>query len=437
MWKFMLWQAGGGRSPRSPATWTVTARLSAPMRAGSGSPVPGLVRRRIRWPRSRRTWRPGSPMTRISGRRRCMTRWRRSGTACRMSASPGSCGWRARARTASRAPGYRAGTRSRSTTRRVRKCSGTGSSGGERRGAAPRTCCWARCRTRAGSAACWPSRWTSRTWSRRSTACCAGTAARRGSGGPTGSPPSSSRAAAMSSRASRRSPSSTGWWWTMTATTPAQAQASLDVFCSGTADARRRKADGAASTVGALADAEPMLALPAAPYPATVIVSRTVGANAAVAFRGNSYSVPPGLGGTAVECRHRLGTATLEIFSASGAGLSSHRLAPDGAGTLVRSAGHRAELERAVLSAFTTERPCERKGNHPPGEPARAEAVRLLAGLGPEVTVDLADWAERTPLPVGYVHDDAGDIVTDPDAGVQAAIADVFAAFAACGPAYG
>ena len=32
-----------------------------------------------------------------------------------------------------------------------------------RRGAAPRMCCWARCRIRAGSAACWPSRWTSRT----------------------------------------------------------------------------------------------------------------------------------------------------------------------------------------------------------------------------------------------------------------------------------
>src|SRR5258708_33796253 len=43
----------------------------------------------------------------------------------------------------------------------------------------------------------------------------------------------------------------------------------------------------------------------------------------------------------------------------------------------------------------------------------------------------------RTPLPVGYVHDDAGDVVTDPDAGVQAAVADVFAAFAACGSAYG
>ena len=43
----------------------------------------------------------------------------------------------------------------------------------------------------------------------------------------------------------------------------------------------------------------------------------------------------------------------------------------------------------------------------------------------------------RTPLPVGLVHDDAGDIVIDPDAGVQAAIRDVFAAFTACGSAYG
>jgi DNA invertase Pin-like site-specific DNA recombinase len=43
----------------------------------------------------------------------------------------------------------------------------------------------------------------------------------------------------------------------------------------------------------------------------------------------------------------------------------------------------------------------------------------------------------RTPLPVGYVHDDAGDIVIDPDAEVQAAVRDLFAAFAASGSAYG
>jgi excisionase family DNA binding protein len=43
----------------------------------------------------------------------------------------------------------------------------------------------------------------------------------------------------------------------------------------------------------------------------------------------------------------------------------------------------------------------------------------------------------RTPLPVGYVHDEAGDIVIDPDAEVQAAISDLFASFTECGSAYG
>lgn len=42
----------------------------------------------------------------------------------------------------------------------------------------------------------------------------------------------------------------------------------------------------------------------------------------------------------------------------------------------------------------------------------------------------------RTPLPVGLVHDEAGEIVIDPDAEVQAAIRDVFAAFEATGSAY-
>jgi len=43
----------------------------------------------------------------------------------------------------------------------------------------------------------------------------------------------------------------------------------------------------------------------------------------------------------------------------------------------------------------------------------------------------------RTPLPVGYVHDEAGEVIVDPDAEVQAAIGDLFAAFTACGSAYG
>src|SRR5262249_21673474 len=104
------------------------------------------------------------------------------------------------------------------------------------------------------------------------------------------------------------------WWRTMTATTPEQAQACLDVFCAGPADARPRRTAGAPGPgVGGPPAAEPRLPLPAAPYPATVIAPRTVAANAAVAFRGNFYSVLPGLAGTTVQCRHRLGTATLQV----------------------------------------------------------------------------------------------------------------------------
>ena len=32
--------------------------------------------------------------------------------------------------------------------------------------------------------------------------------------------------------------------------------------------------------------------------------------------------------------------------------------------------------------------------NHPPGKGARAEAAKLLAGLGPEVLVDLGRYAD-------------------------------------------
>src|SRR4051794_37577318 len=42
----------------------------------------------------------------------------------------------------------------------------------------------------------------------------------------------------------------------------------------------------------------------------------------------------------------------------------------------------------------------------------------------------------RTPLPVGYLHDDQGATVIDPDEEVAAAVTDVFTAFAATGSAY-
>jgi DNA invertase Pin-like site-specific DNA recombinase len=42
----------------------------------------------------------------------------------------------------------------------------------------------------------------------------------------------------------------------------------------------------------------------------------------------------------------------------------------------------------------------------------------------------------RFPLPVGFIYDDEGNIVIDPDGEVQAAVADVFSAFRAGGSAY-
>jgi transposase len=184
------------------------------------------------------------------------------------------------------------------------------------------------------------------------------------------------------------------WWRTLTATTMEDAQASLDRFCAVTADSRPR----GASTVGALADAELLLPLPPVPYPATIELALPVGPDASVAFRGNRYGVPHGLAGATVTARHRLGSQTLELLAPSGAILASHSLRQRGGGAVVRTPEHRAGLEAAVLGAFNTARPCERKGHHPPGQEARAAALALLGPEAREVTVDLARYAELAGL---------------------------------------
>src|ERR1700741_1007521 len=61
----------------------------------------------------------------------------------------------------------------------------------------------------------------------------------------------------------------------------------------------------------------------------------------------------------------------------------------------------------------------------------------MVQGLRASKRAAAARGELRTPLPVGYVHDELGEIVIDPDAEVQAAVFDLFAAFAACGSAYG
>lgn len=70
------------------------------------------------------------------------------------------------------------------------------------------------------------------------------------------------------------------------------------------------------------------------------------------------------------------------------------------------------------------------------GSMSEAE-LHILAGRLQGAKRAAAERGElRFPLPVGYVYDDEGECVIDPDTEVQAAIRDVFAAFAAGGSAY-
>jgi len=208
----------------------------------------------------------------------------------------------------------------------------------------------------------------------------------------------------------------------MTATSMEDAQVSLDRFWATTGDARLRPpgryadpgqlVDGVRPvwpTVGELAEAEVLMGLPPMPYPATVEVTRPVDVKATVAFRGNRYSVNPGMTGVELTVRHRLGTGTVEVFSPAGVLLVAHRLSPPGAGEVVRTPEHRAALEKVVLGQFSTARPCDRKANRPPGEAALAERARLLGPEGAEPTVDLDRMANIIALAFPGVTDVTGN----------------------------
>src|ERR1035441_37891 len=172
------------------------------------------------------------------------------------------------------------------------------------------------------------------------------------------------------------------WWRTLPDdVTPAQAQARLDAWCAGHGDARRRVRDGERTTVGALMAAEPLMLLPAVPFPAVIEDTRVVSAQALVSWHGNVYSVPPGHGGQQVTVRHQLGAVTIDVVTAAGTVLARHRRAGDHAGAVVRDDGHVAALEKKVLAARgQAGRPCRRKERRPPSAQALAEAGAIQIG---------------------------------------------------------
>lgn len=183
------------------------------------------------------------------------------------------------------------------------------------------------------------------------------------------------------------------WWRTAEVRTPEQAQASLDRFCRDVADRRPR----AHATVGALAEQERLRPVPRRPYQIEVQVPRKVSWAALVSFEGNRYSVPPEFVSATVIVHRRLGERDLEIRTVHGEVIATHRRRPPGAGALCRLHEHRSALERTVLQAFTTERPCKRKVNRPPSDEAKALAAEL-SGVPVQqtlpVVVDLRRYEE-------------------------------------------
>ncbi len=190
------------------------------------------------------------------------------------------------------------------------------------------------------------------------------------------------------------------WWRTVgDDATVAAAQASLDRICVRF-DARPRRRDGVRTTVGELADAEPLRAMPA-PFPALVQVERTVSNQAQIGFRGNRYSLLPGHSGQVVRVRHKLGTTTFDVIDRHGALLGHHVRQPDGAGAVVRLDEHVRALTKLVLANFSNREPCRRKTRRPPSPAALAEADRIRdqhggLGGGEHVVIDFADYVEQT-----------------------------------------
>jgi len=153
---------------------------------------------------------------------------------------------------------------------------------------------------------------------------------------------------------------------------------------------------GGKMTVATVAEREPLAAVPM-PYPAELAVERTVSAQALVAFAGNFYSVAPELATARVGVRVRLGDQHLHITDLGGrVVLARHRLAPPGAGAMVRTDVHVHALNTAAMAAASPAVPHRAKVRIPPGAAGRAAAAQLTGRHDPAydaVVVDLAAYA--------------------------------------------
>ena len=188
------------------------------------------------------------------------------------------------------------------------------------------------------------------------------------------------------------------WWRTTRATDPQAAQRSLDVWCEKVADRRKRPGG---TTVGELGATEPLMPVPPVAFPIVVVETRKVSRTALVAYDGNLYSVPAGLVGRQIEVRLQIDQPFLELRTDDGGVVVRHRRAPGGAGQTIRTTAHDEELQKAVLEAFTTDKPCRRKANRPASDHALALLHRASRDTAADrVEISLAPYAQLTePAP--------------------------------------
>ena len=131
----------------------------------------------------------------------------------------------------------------------------------------------------------------------------------------------------------------------------------------------------------------------APPYPATTKVTRKVRRNATVSYRGNHYSVLPGLMGSTVLVTHRLGSNKITISSQTGVELCVHERIEDGLNKLSRLPDHHKALEEVVLLESGASGKCDKKANIPPSEKSKKLRDKLKRQPAFEPAVDLSIYA--------------------------------------------
>ena len=135
-----------------------------------------------------------------------------------------------------------------------------------------------------------------------------------------------------------------------------QAQADCDRFASVRGDTRMRRSHSGdrRASVATVAAREPLRPAPPAAYPLPLTEYRPASRQALVAYRGNWYSVPPEL--AAATATRLVGAQFLDIATSTAIVVARHRLAPDGAGAMVRDHGHVAALEVVAMAAAAAAR---------------------------------------------------------------------------------